>query len=188
MKIAFTGASSTGKTTTAQELFNSGLLAQLDIEIIRPLNTRAGLTKKIDDLSHQERIAYQQKRFDEKKILEKNRANFITERSFIDLLAYRYAIIPTPTQDEIDEHVELANEYTVHFFFPHGLFPYELDGTRPDYSYSLNISRKIEEIMHSNHIKYIPLESNSLDKRCEIIANEILNLKNLKISQDRNYV
>lgn len=178
MKIAFTGTSSTGKTTTALHLDSSGGLSRLDLQLFRPPNTRKGLKKKVNELSNDERLNFQRHRFHEKLNLEANANDFLVERSFVDLLAYRYLIAPFPDKEEIDQHIRMSKDYSLHFFFPHGVIPYEEDGTRPDEDYSLDVSTQIQEIMNANQIPYITLINPSLEARCDIIYAEILKLKN----------
>ncbi|EGJ51476.1 AAA family ATPase [Desulfocurvibacter africanus] len=177
MKIAFTGTSSTGKTTTANHLKANGVLKKLGLELISPPNTRAGLTQQIDELSDFDRLRYQDQRFREKLLLEEPQTNFLVERSFVDLLAYRCSFSPSPSQSEIDMHIKLSKEYTLHFFFPFGVIPYEPDGKRPSDRYSHAISRMIQEILETHNIDYVPLKTPSIEERCDIIFKEISKFK-----------
>lgn len=177
MKIAFTGTSSTGKTTTALRLEHSGILSGLGLRLLRPPDTRRGLRKKVSALLDTEKIDFQSQRFNDKIGLEANVDNFLVERSFVDLLAYRYLIAPSPSNAEIAQHINLAKNYSLHFFFPYGVIPYEEDGFRPDEEYSLQISTKIQEIMEFYKIPYISLKNSSLESRCDIISTEIFKFK-----------
>lgn len=177
MKIAFTGTSSTGKTTTALRLEHSGILSGLGLRLLRPPDTRRSLKKTVSALSDTEKLAFQTQRFCEKSSQEDSEDNFLVERSFVDLLAYRYLITPNPSKEEIDQHINLAKKYLLHFFFPYGVIPYEADGFRPDKEYSVLISTKIQEIMDFYEISYISLIDSSLEARCDIICTEILKFK-----------
>ena len=178
MRIAFTGTSSTGKTTTARHLEKSGSLSRLGLQLLSPPNTRAGLKKRVSELSNTEKLTFQTQRFHDKMSVEVNASDYLVERSFVDLLAYRCLIAPYPSKEEIDRHISLAKSYSLHFFFPSGVIQYEDDGARPDEKYSLCISTKIQEIMDSNEIQYISLTNPSLEARCDIICAEILKFKN----------
>lgn len=177
MKVAFTGTSSTGKTTTALRLEHLGILSKLGLHLFRPPDTRRGLKDKVSALSDTEKLAFQNQRFYEKNNLEDNEDNFLVERSFVDLLAYRYLIAPSPSKEDIDQHINLAKKYSLHFFFPYGVIPYEADGFRPDEEYSVLISTKIQEIMDFYEIPYISLVNSSLEARCDIICTEIFKFK-----------
>ena len=175
MRIAFSGTSSTGKTTTANLLKERGLLDKLGLQLLRNKDSRSKLSKKVDELTLDEKLTFQNSCFMDKKIFESNQDNYIVERSFVDLLAYRSFISPIPTNEEINAHIILAKQYDLHFFFPYGIISYESDGFRPTDEYSKKVSEKIFEILNSNDIYYITLNSSSLDDRCKIIITRFLN-------------
>lgn len=181
MKIAFTGTSSTGKTTTAHCLSKSGILTELGLQHLKFPHTRTGLDKRIDELSDVEKLDYQQKRFNDKLRFESECEDYIVERSYVDLLAYRSFISPYPTIDEINKHIEQAKKYSIHFFFPHGVIPYAEDGFRPKNEYSFTISNKIKELLKFYEIQYVTLDQINIELRCKIIENEILKIKQASI-------
>lgn len=176
MRIAFSGTSSTGKTTTANALKEKGLLDKLGLQLLRNKDSRSKLSKKVDALSQNEKLDFQDSCFWDKKEFESDQDNFLVERSFVDLLAYRSFISPMPTDVEVDMHIILSKRYDLHFFFPYGVISYEPDGFRPTVEYSKKVSEKILEILKSYGINYIPLNLSSLDDRCKIIYNEIQKL------------
>jgi len=177
MKVAFTGTSSTGKTTTAVRLAKSGILSKLKLHHLEFPDTRKCLDKRVDKLSDVEKLAYQQQRFDDKLRCESVCDEYIVERSYVDLLAYRSLISPYPSIDEINMHIQQARKYSIHFFFPHGVIPYEGDGFRPSNEYSVDISNRIQEILNSHEINYVTLNDIKIELRCKIVENEIFKIK-----------
>lgn len=175
MKIAFTGTSSTGKTTTARQLISEGCLDCLGLHLCITSDTRKTLAKRITDLTDAERITYQSYRFEDKLLAEREDNNFIAERSFVDLLAYRNNILPSPTIKEIEQHISLAKQYSLHFYFPHGVIPYIPDGYRPDDEFALKISNDIRNILDIHNIRYVTVDTASLQSRCDIIVSNIIN-------------
>lgn len=174
MKIAFTGTSSTGKTTTALYLEKLGILSKFNLHHLKLPDTRKSLKKPIDKLSSEEKLAYQEQRFYDKLSFESVNDKYIVERSYVDLLAYRSFISPYPTIAEIDKHIQQAKKYSIHFFFPHGVIPYIEDGFRPTNEYSVNVSNKIQEILECYEIQYVTLAEINIELRCNIIENEII--------------
>lgn len=177
MKIAFTGTSSTGKTTTVLRLVKSGILSKLKLRHLELPDTRKILGKKIDELTDEEKLAYQEQRFYDKIRFESACDEYIVERSYVDLLAYRSLISPYPTITEINKHIQQAKKYSIHFFFPHDVIPYDEDGFRPTNKYSENVSNKIQEILKCYEIQYVTLDEINIELRCNIIENEILKIK-----------
>lgn len=176
MKIAFTGTSSTGKTTTALHLRKLGILSSFGLQLLTQ-DMRKELTKEIGKLTNAEKLDFQDKYFNEKFNMEEDKDNFLVERSFVDLLAHRYFIDPKPSHEEIDRHIKLAKRYSLHFFFPYGVIDYKKDGFRPNEPQAIQISEKIEEIMRINKIQYVSLTDISLENRCNIINAKISEMK-----------
>jgi hypothetical protein len=173
MKIAFTGTSCTGKSTTAKTMQQLGILALFGLEPLNPANTRAGINCPISSLPSEKRLQLQQCKFNEKFELENNRDNFLTERSFVDILAYRFAFHPCPGEAEISSHISLARKYCHHFYFPSGLIQYVEDGTRPNLKEAEQVSQRILKLLNVYNIQHTVVCMSSLESRCELIKHKL---------------
>ncbi len=178
MKIAFTGASSTGKTTIANILCES-FLYENGLTLLRPKDVREKIRCQVDLLNMEDRLKLQHEIFCEKKLLESSgKDNFLIERSFVDLLAYRKSVEAPLEKNEEYEYINLARQYSIHFYFPHSVVPYQYDGKRPCEDFSKKISQDIKRILDFYKIEYIALDVLDLKERFNIIKEFILSCRN----------
>lgn len=177
MKIALTGMSSTGKSTTSEYLEKIGCLDKFNL---RRLNytMRSRLKLRVTALSYDEQLCFQNECFAEKCKIESKALNFIADRSFIDLLAYRRQYLEESDIGDEESYISLAKGYDHHFYFPHGIIPYDDDGLRPEEDVSIAVSNKILSILIENGIDYTVIDSPSLDGRHQTIESILTRLYN----------
>ena len=183
MKIAFTGASSTGKTTLAKELFK-------DIEIKRFLCEHLSVDARaiLDDMGHKSMDSMPKSRlqefqlfyFDRKVMLENKKESFLVERSFVDIAAYWIerdsdGASRNVTQKLLKECKAQSLKYDLHVYFPFGIIPFEEDGYRSvDTESHFKVDKRIFKLLNQWRIKPV-LTLNYLDisKRLSTVTNWI---------------
>lgn len=138
MKVAFTGASSTGKTTLARALFVDKGIKRVLCEHLS-VNARTILNemghKSMDKMTKAQLQKFQLLYLDRKLLLEKDKGSFLVERSFVDIAAYWIERDSTEAPNNITELLieECKNQsknYDLHVYFPFGVIPFEEDGYR----------------------------------------------------------
>ncbi len=140
MKIAFTGVSSTGKTTLAEELFKDRGIKSVLYEHLT-VDARAILKnmghKSMDKMTKEQLQKFQLLYLNKKILLEKGKECFLVERSFVDIAAYwieRDSIgAPSDVTNLLLEKCRnQSKKYDLHVYFPFGVIPFEEDGYRSE--------------------------------------------------------
>ncbi|XPV70196.1 MAG: AAA family ATPase [Halarcobacter sp.] len=171
MKIAFSGASSTGKTTLAKALEEKLLLKYINVDsrkIIDDLNHT-----NIDDLNKKEFLEFQKIWLNEKLKNEKSIEHFITDRTYIDAIAY---IFNRNVDDKELFNIYLKNMeiYDFIFYLPIGRIPFTYDGYRSkDKESNKNVDNYILELFQKNEIKYHKVDISDFESSLEYILNII---------------
>lgn len=178
MKIAFTGASSTGKTTTALSLNDFFYSQKIKITSVdaRKMLTEKGY-KNVGEISPEKYILFQEDYLAKKIELEKDLNSFCAERSYIDILAY--AIAGSAIDENKAKHNNLyhlckkyTSTYVMHFYFPFGLIPFQKDGYRHN---SIENHEKVDylikKFLQEWDVPFITLKETDLVKRSHIIQN-----------------
>lgn len=171
MKIAFTGASSTGKTTLAKALEEKLLLTYINVDsrkIIDNLNH-----SNIDNLNEQEFIEFQKIWLDEKLKNENSLEQFITDRTYIDAIAYM--LNRNINDNEIfNRYIKNMKVYDFIFYLPVGRIPFSDDGYRSkDEASNKNVDSYILELLQKNEIKYNEVNISDFENSLEYILNVI---------------
>lgn len=183
MRIAICGAGSTGKTTLSKKLLDEPLIKQLNLKSIDVDARRiidAMHHMNIDNMTCEERIAFQREYAATKIALEENETDYITQRSFVDIAAYwvvRDAVNETIQfkQEMIDLCRKWAMRYDKHIFIPFGQIPIEFDGYRSlDTAQYYAVSEKIEWYLNEWKIGYHRISSANLCQRIESAKAYIL--------------
>jgi nicotinamide riboside kinase len=177
VRIAFTGAGSTGKTTLARAItLDTRLAAAIGPFVTtdaRAILAASGHTG-VDGMSAVERLRFQHSYLDRKLALEVGRDEYFTDRSFVDLAAYwlEYTGGSLPTEDEYVKRCKQAvTRYNAHIYFPVGLLPLELDGWRSTDSESrARTDRNIRAILKDWGISPIVLDTLDLATRLSRVA------------------
>ena len=172
MRIAITGSSSTGKTTLAKEVsMMDNNLEYLTVDartIIQSFNI-----KNIDNLTPNQFKSFQNEWIIQKKNNETFRDNFITDRSFIDSLAY---MRDRDIFDNILEKECISNmlQYDIVFYIPFGNIPFQSDGYRiSDISRHKKIDADIRFLLKKHHIKYFVIETLTVQDRIDYMMRII---------------
>jgi hypothetical protein len=137
LRIGFTGAGGTGKTTTAKYISEKLNLPTFP-SASRQVYEAEGLTEdKVLAMSGEERLELQTRIFAKK--LELDQAHeFVTDRTILDHFAYCLAYCAPYMTNELFNKYEamtrthLLGAYTHIFYFPWGVWQAEGDGVRQD--------------------------------------------------------
>jgi hypothetical protein len=178
VKIAFTGASSTGKTTVARHILSTGLLPS----ITRTLNIdgrsllRDAGHESIDAMTKQELRAFQILYLHKKDELERNQENYLTERSFVDVASY-WLSRDDPSDESgrsqwmLSRCQDFAGRYDVHVFFPWGAVNFEADGYRSELAEGhRRFSEQALILLRKWKVPYFCLTSATPDTRAQEIC------------------
>jgi len=182
MRIAFTGSSSTGKTTLANKLQEDTRFCELSLEFItvdaRKLLEERGF-KSMDRMITEEKIKFQAAYLEKKLVLENGRDSYFTDRSFIDVASYWLELDKTglPASD-IDSYIERCRQevgrYDLHFYFPYGLFPFESDGYRSEQiDLHERIDSRICQFISEWGCKVMSLDVKDLGSRCDAVIDAL---------------
>jgi nicotinamide riboside kinase len=175
MKIAFTGASSTGKTTLANLLMKKSEFVST-VPLFLTADARKILDemgfRSMDQMSQAQTRAFQMRYYNIKKSIESCQNHFLTDRSFVDVAAYwieRDVSREDCGSDQLEsECFAEAKKYDIHFYFPIGEIQFESDGYRSDnLEFHSRIDRRIQSYLNLWGIRFIQISSNSLDDRLE---------------------
>lgn len=122
-KIAFTGASGTGKTTTAK-LISEKYGFEINPVGSRYITDQMQLRSPYDVDAYGLRQEFQTRLFQEKLKWEQERSSFVTDRTYLDNLIYSimHDCVKTVTKDYISDTVKQTKKYTHIVFFPLELF------------------------------------------------------------------
>jgi len=167
MKIALTGASSTGKTTLAKALVGSEFEKTCVKEYLS-FDTRRILTNMgfhaIDDMSNDEYIEFQQQVIQAKIKNEHNKNNYITDRSFADYAAYIITRVGVnkkspPIEKLLRKCKKLSMTYDITFFLPIGRVEFVPDGYRVERAdYHKRVEEEILKRLKIWNILYYRIE------------------------------
>ena len=172
MKIAFTGASSTGKTSLARALQEKILnLEYITVDARKIIDSLK--YSNIDDLNHEEFLYFQKKWLDQKKNQEKKNSFFITDRTYIDSIAY---MKNRDINDEIlfDSCLKNMREYDLIFYLPLGRIPFDDDGYRSNNEdENKNVDVIIQRLLSDNKILNYRINMSDFDKSLDYVLSII---------------
>lgn len=186
MKIALTGASSTGKTTIAKKLLDNDIFKKLITQECHFFTVdarsilRANKFLSIDCMTINEKKQFQYMYLKKKLEQEGNQINYLTDRSFVDLAAYWYEIdIETLNSKESNDYYtqckKAALQYDIHFYFPFDVIRFDEDGYRStNMDYNKKIDNNILRFLNLWNINYIIINQSDINGRINIILNEIM--------------
>ncbi len=182
MRIAFTGASSTGKSTLARLLTSDAKFRTILPEFIS-VDARALLASKgfgsMDNMNREQLRDFQCTYLNQKIVIEAGRDAYLTDRSFVDVAAYWLERDAEGLSEcEVKEFVEScrygARRYDLHFFFPTGLFPFTSDGYRSEEAdFHKRIDAKITALIHEWEIDAVRLDMIDLETRRNAVVSTL---------------
>jgi len=187
MKIAFTGTSSTGKTTLIKELFKNDEFESYNLNFsttdARLLLDNMG-AKQMDLMTDTQRMTFQKLYFRKKKEQELEKDNFIVDRSFVDVASYwlvrecKNDISLANENNLLIQSKEFSTRYDIHFYFPYGIIPFEADGYRSENDKQRQeIGIQIYTFLNEWNLKYISLDTENLSERVKIVIETLQGLK-----------
>jgi nicotinamide riboside kinase len=185
MKVAFTGTSSTGKTTLSN-LLQEDPWIRCHLPFFITVNARSLLLshgyQSMDLMFPDELRAFQTEYLSRKISLEDGHDNYFTDRSFVDVAAYwMERDVGGLPLSEVEPYMERcrreAARYDIHFYFPFGVIQFESDGFRSeDIDFHLRIDVRIQKLLQEWDLAVIKLETPDLIERGEIVLSHLRNL------------
>ena len=182
MRIALTGASSTGKTTLAGSLMREPWFRQ-HVDDFLTTNARGLLErmghKSMDRMRRDELRQFQRGYLLLKQQMEEGRNRYLTDRSFVDVAAYWLRRDATELAPELRaELVEVcrvaARRYDLHVYCPFGAVEFEPDGYRSDDVRSHGeIGEQIASLLSEWGIKFITLDTADHEERIARVLAEV---------------
>lgn len=184
LRIGFTGAGGTGKTTTATYIAQALNLATFP-SASRQVYTAEGLTEdKVLAMTGQEKLDLQTRIFGKKAEIDMAH-EFVTDRTILDHFAYCLAYCAPHMSNELFNKYEaltrthLMGCYTHVFYFPWGVWHAEGDGVRQDLqSWQSQIDAIILGYLGRWNVPaYIVPQHQGADKRNQFVLDTILGRK-----------
>lgn len=182
MRIAFTGASGTGKTATANE-FMGIIGGHPSVKQIIRVDARAILRKmgqtSVDKCSPSVYKQFQIAYVEEKIAAEQEADNYLCERSFCDCLAYwRLHNLNTSQDDQSAFLTRACLQYTmrydIHFIFKNGRIPFAQDGYRHnDLDYHTSFERILEAVLAEANVTPVLVPPLSIAESARFVLGEI---------------
>ncbi|NUQ77828.1 MAG: AAA family ATPase [Polyangiaceae bacterium] len=181
MKIAFTGTSSTGKTTLVRSLMKAPDFTK-HVSRFLTADARALLEElgfhSMDSMSRDQLRTFQLRYFSRKQQIEQNQDHYVTDRSFVDVAAYwvqRDTLeIPAERNRLVLPCLGEAKKYDIHFYIPYGSIDFEPDGYRSnDLRFHQRIDRQILEFLKEWQLPYIQIQPPNHDERIKIVLDYI---------------
>jgi nicotinamide riboside kinase len=181
VKIAFTGTSSTGKTTLVRSLMQLSEFRQRFPTYLtadaRKILEASGF-HSMDAMTRSQLRSFQLSYFRSKQELERGQDQFITDRSFVDVAAYwvqRDAFDAPMDQEQLVLPCSAeARKYDIHFYFPHGLISFEQDGYRSnDLGFHERIDRQIQRFLVEWNLPYESICTANHQERVEAVLSRV---------------
>ncbi|MFI7430581.1 ATP-binding protein [Micromonospora sp. NPDC049836] len=182
MRVAFTGSSSTGKSTLASALMKVESFRRLAPRYLpsegREILSELGFTG-LDTMTQDQTAFYELAYFARKVSRELSADAFLTDRSFVDVAAYwierdakgRGAYLESLL---VDPCQRLARGYDLHFLLPMGLIPFEEDGRRSsDGQFHARIDACIRRLLDQWCIAYVEVTETELSGRVELVLKAL---------------
>jgi len=172
VKIAIIGSSSTGKTTLAKELQKQRIVENYITVDARSIIEKYNI-KNIDEFKKVDYILFQKEWLELKIKIENGYGDFITDRSYLDAIAYMQS------KQFIDKNlIQLCHEkmktYDVVFYLPYGGISFENDGFRSkNTKFNKLVDSHIIELLKSYTMPYYRINVSNLSERISFIKDII---------------
>jgi nicotinamide riboside kinase len=175
LRLAVSGASSTGKTTLIRALGESGVLKAYRLRVLA-IDERAILRQMgCEDtgcMATDALRSFQLRLLEEKITQEQGQTRFISELSFVAMAAY-WTVRDCKRKEAADEMMvnrcrRFAAEYDLHIVLPFGAIPFEADGYRSrDMNLHQQVAAQIDKFLKEWRLRHIILAERDLAKRVE---------------------
>lgn len=186
MRVAFTGASSTGKTACATDLVERLNLERPNGRGLFTLATVGGRAlldalgeKSVAATAPPVLVGYQIMYIGAKMESERLPARLVTDRSFGDCLAYWRIHCAGNVSNELSNKIERLcferiRRYDHHFIFPTGVIRFEDDGYRsPDGPYHEIFESALLEVYREAGIDCVPVPPGCVEERVKWVFDRI---------------
>lgn len=178
VKIAFTGASGTGKTTAAK-IISKELNLEINPVGSRTVSAAMGFKSPYDVDAFGKRAEFQKKLLEDKMSWETERDSFLTDRTHLDNLVYSvmHNCVQTVNVDFINSAIAYSKLYTHIVFFPLDSFinvaedSCRLNNIEYQKTYEFLLKMFIKDNIDSN--KIITINTSSIDGRVKQIMDFI---------------
>jgi hypothetical protein len=181
MRIAFTGTSSTGKTTTAHHLMDTSVFREhadrLIPSVSREIIGYFGFPS-VSQMTRQQSQVFEILHFSRKLWQEHPHDRFITDRSFVDVAAIWIERDTRGMSKDIQDLLvkpcrALSARYDFHCYFPRGVIPFERDSARSvDHDYHQRVDARIRFLLDAWDLPYITMTESDISKRTSKIIGE----------------
>lgn len=168
LRIAFCGASGTGKTTTSKAVAEK-LGFEFNPVGSRSVSANMGFASPYDVDAFGKRAEFQNQLLEEKKNWELQRNSFITDRTHFDNLAYSimHDCVKTVSPEFIEKIVNYSRLYTHIIFFPSSVF---IDVGNDPQRVGSNDYHKIYEwilkmLLDTHNFKYYLMSVSDIEER-----------------------
>lgn len=179
MRIAFTGTSSTGKTTIADRLMADARFTPRAPKFVTA-DARAMLRAQghasMDAMSRQELLAFQYGYLRHKLVSEAGVDGYLTDRSFVDVAAYwlerdSFGVDEAESHQFVAQCEAAARRYDLHVYFPVGVIAFQDDGYRSrNLQFHARIDARITGLLADWGIDAMVLRSADIDERVEEVV------------------
>ena len=182
LRIAITGASSTGKTTLTKALMQDRRFSSL-VDTMIPERARTLLEslgyKSFDEMTREELRDFQRQLFRLKREDESKAESYLVDRSFVDMAA------TWVERDTFDQPLEIQNElvipcrhqaklYTLQIYLPAQFVPFDHNGVREsDLALHARIDMRIQQYLDDWELQYISIRSMILEMRVSEVCAEL---------------
>jgi nicotinamide riboside kinase len=178
LRLAVSGASSTGKTTLIQALGESGILKEYRLRVLA-IDERAILRKMgcqdTGCMGTDELRSFQLRLLEEKIAQEQGQTGYICEHSYVDMAAY-WTVRDSKRKEVADDMIvsrcrRFAAEYDLHIMLPFGAIPFEADGYRSkDINLHQQVAAQIDKFLKKWRLRHVILAERDLAKRVEEVS------------------
>lgn len=186
MRVAFTGASGTGKTSCADAVFSrleamrplgSPPIARLSVDGREMLEVLA--QRSVDGAVPELRVAFQLLYVGAKIQLERQSSSFLVDRSFGDVLAYWRVHCEHVVSGSLNQRIsrfclDRVQLYDIHLFFPVGLVPFEPDGYRnTEVEYHLHFESVLLDVYREAGVDPVAVPAGSIHRRADWVVDRL---------------
>ncbi|MCK4623340.1 MAG: ATP-binding protein [Desulfuromonadales bacterium] len=185
MRIALTGASSTGKTTLLNDLLMTPMFKQhgiINVQLnIRGIIDTIGIQADGRGTNYRQRRKFQWTLLEKKTLQESSHVSYVTDRSTVDMAAYwivRDTKGPLDTEGEkyLTKCREIASKYDFHIHLPFGAIPFVSDGQRPSSEiYNKKTCEAMKGLLEQWELPHISLTQSGREERVEEVVSYLQN-------------
>jgi len=180
MKIAITGASSTGKTVLMSDIVSA--LCSYDDQFsaeyidVRAIADRMNVKDAVKH-SQSNLLDFQTEIYSEKYRHEFGKTKYVTDRSYLDLAAY-YAIRESELGKVSASYVEscilMARSFDLHIHLPFGRLAFEEDGYRPsNVGFNIDIDCYIKSKLAELSLRHLTIKTPDRSFSVSMVLNEL---------------